>query len=142
MVVKSIKRNLQFLTSGSVLVLLSGFFLNGIYTDLFILPNFTPEERNFLGFLGFFTPIIFGIGIGLVVFGIATFLVKKKFVFLVIILVFLFVMFVPLIPTGLIILRCEVSGCNRGIISLYEMILNWENYLEWVRQLPDSEKAQ
>ena len=132
MVVKSMKRNLQFSISGSVLVLLSGFFLNGIYTDLFILPNFTPEERVFLGELGLVTPIIFCIGIGLALFGIATFFVKKKFVFLVIILVFLFVMFVPLISTQLLVMPCEVSGCKRGIISLYEMILNWENYLELV----------
>ena len=134
MVDKSMKRNLPFLISGSILALLSGFFLNGIYTELFILPNFTPEERVFLGELGLVTPIIFCIGIGLALFGIATFFVKKKFVFLVIILVFLFVMFVPLISTQLLVMPCEVSGCNRGIISLYEVILNWENHLELVRQ--------
>jgi len=80
------KRNLPFLISGSILGLISGFFLTGIYTERFILPNFTPEERNFLGALGTVTPIIFGIGIGLAVFGVATFFVKKKFLFLVIFL--------------------------------------------------------
>src|SRR5437899_7550114 len=102
------KRGLQFLISGSVLGLISGFFLNGIYTELFVLPNFTPEQRVFLGELGTITPIIFCIGIGLAVFGIATFFVKKKLLFLVIILVFLFVMFVPLISIHILGMLCEV----------------------------------
>lgn len=126
MAYKSMKRSLPFLIGGSILVLLSGFFLNGIYADLFVRPDLTPQERVFLGDLDGVTPIILGIGFGLAVFGIATFFVKKKFVFLVIILVFLFVMFVPLIPTELLVIQCEVSGCDRGIISLYEVFLDWQ----------------
>ena len=53
---------------------------------------------------------------------------KKKFVFLTIALVFIFVMFVPLIPTVFLhnFITCDISACARYIISLYELILNWE----------------
>ena len=37
-------------------------------------------------------------------------------------------MFTPLIPTLLLLnyQPCMISACDRAIISLYELILNWE----------------
>jgi len=53
---------------------------------------------------------------------------RKKFVILYIILIFIFVMFTPLIPTLLLINHqpCMIKACDRAIISPYELILNWE----------------
>jgi len=53
---------------------------------------------------------------------------KKKFVILMIALIFIFGMFAPIFPVFLIYHQqpCGFSFCDRGIVSLYEMILNWE----------------